>query len=56
MQITPQSRQYGLPERGVRALPTTEEVEHLMGAPGIPHGTMAPHPSESERNKWGHDH
>jgi len=40
MKVTPQSQQYGLPERGARALPTAKEVADLMRGPQIPHGTM----------------
>ena len=40
MRITPQSVQYGLPERKARRLPTAHEVADLMRGPSIPHGTM----------------
>lgn len=48
MQITPQSQQYGLPEKKARALPTEREVADLMRAPGIPHGTMSRQATESD--------
>jgi len=40
MQITPQSQQYGLPNREARGVPPVSEVAGLLGGARIPTGTM----------------
>jgi hypothetical protein len=47
MEITPQSQQYGLPQKEARELPTAAEISDLLSGPRITPGLMRSSRDES---------